>query len=380
MHGVPGLAGQDLGAATRCCWAATSTTRRSRRRPSAFNPVTRRPPRCAAAACPTARATAAGASSCRTSSTAMPGPAAARGQPALERRRVRGAGLRQPAGERPAAVARRLRGLLEPDVPRRAPSSSPAELEPLGQREPRLPRAAHHRPRHARPHRLGLRGRRRPRIAGLGATVGSTAGASAVSTGQPAEQLAPETSLNYEAGIRYPPRQLDTDLVGFVNDVDDNIQKQALILPPGAVGTPLGDQVVTRQAAGGAVFVPVSSSPVLVNANFDDARIWGIEHTLDVRASARLDRGHRLHVPPRRGRPDRTCRPTSRGARRPPDGWLRDPLGAGRGSASGSSPTSTRPRARTGSRAWTWRTGAPAPRAPAAASRASSTTARGPAA
>jgi outer membrane receptor protein involved in Fe transport len=78
---------------------------------------------------------------------------------------------------------------------------------------------------------------------------------------------------------------VDTSLVGFVNDIDGNIQKVALILPPGAVGVSLGDQVVTAQSPTGAVFVPASASPVLVNANFDDARIWGIEHTLEVRAS-----------------------------------------------------------------------------------------------
>jgi outer membrane receptor protein involved in Fe transport len=122
-------------------------------------------------------------------------------------------------------------------------------------------------------------------LAGLGATVGSTAGPTAVSTGQPAGALDPERSLSYEAAIRFHRSRVDTDLVGFVNDIKGNIQKQALILPPGAVGLVLGDQIIDRQTAGGAVFVPLSSSPVLINANFDDARIWGIEHTLNVRAS-----------------------------------------------------------------------------------------------
>ena len=58
-----------------------------------------------------------------------------------------------------------------------------------------------------------------------------------------------------------------------------NIQKQALILPQGAVGTVIGGQTITAQTANGAVFVPASTVPVLVRANFDEARIWGIEHT-----------------------------------------------------------------------------------------------------
>jgi hemoglobin/transferrin/lactoferrin receptor protein len=120
-------------------------------------------------------------------------------------------------------------------------------------------------------------------IAGIGATVGSTAASTAVSTGQPAEALGPERSLSYEAAVRFHRSRVDTDLVAFVNDIRGNIQKQALILPAGAVGLALGDQIIDRQTADGAVFVPLSSGPVLINANFDDARIWGIEHTLNVR-------------------------------------------------------------------------------------------------
>ena len=63
----------------------------------------------------------------------------------------------------------------------------------------------------------------------------------------------------------------------FVNRITDNIQKQALILPPGAVGTSLGGQTITAQTVNGAVFVALSPAPVLVRANFDQARVWGVE-------------------------------------------------------------------------------------------------------
>ena len=118
-----------------------------------------------------------------------------------------------------------------------------------------------------------------PDVAGLGGFVGTTADASAVSTGRAVEQLQPETSLQYEAGVGYRHRVWRTDLTFFVNNVHANIQKQALILPPGAVGTVIGGQTITSQTANGAVFVPASTVPVLVRANFDEARIWGIEHT-----------------------------------------------------------------------------------------------------
>jgi outer membrane receptor protein involved in Fe transport len=127
-----------------------------------------------------------------------------------------------------------------------------------------------------------------PDVAGLGGFVGTTADASAVSTGRPVEQLEPETSLQYEASVGYRHRVWRTDLTFFVNNVHANIQKQALILPAGAVGTVIGGQVITSQTANGAVFVPASTVPVLVRANFDEARIWGIEHSAQARIRPNL--------------------------------------------------------------------------------------------
>jgi hemoglobin/transferrin/lactoferrin receptor protein len=120
-------------------------------------------------------------------------------------------------------------------------------------------------------------------VAGMGATVGTTAGANAVSSGITVDQVAPETSLSYEAGVHYRSRRFSTELFAFVNDVYANIASQALILPQGAVGKPLGDQVITSQNANGVVYVPASSSPVLVRTNYGDARIYGFEHNLQWR-------------------------------------------------------------------------------------------------
>jgi hemoglobin/transferrin/lactoferrin receptor protein len=122
-----------------------------------------------------------------------------------------------------------------------------------------------------------------PDVAGLAGTVGSTADGSAVSTGRPVEQVGPETSMQYEGSVRYRRRHFRSDLTVFVNDVHDNIQKQALILPQGAVGILLGGSPITSQNANGAVFVAATTVPVLVRANFDDARIWGIEHGAELR-------------------------------------------------------------------------------------------------
>lgn len=122
-----------------------------------------------------------------------------------------------------------------------------------------------------------------PDVAGLGASVGSTADAAAVSTGLAVEQVGPETSLQYEGSVRYRRGTWRAELSVFVNNIHDNIQKQALILPGGAVGRTLGGQPITSQTAAGAVFVPATTVPVLVRANFEDARLWGIEQSADAR-------------------------------------------------------------------------------------------------
>ena len=121
-----------------------------------------------------------------------------------------------------------------------------------------------------------------PDVAGLGGTVGTTADASAVSTGDPVRQLDPETSLSYEAGFHLHRGRFETELRASLTNVDDNIAKQTLILPPGAVGLTLGDETITSQTAGGAVFVAASTNPVLVRANFDRAQVVGFEWSMSV--------------------------------------------------------------------------------------------------
>jgi len=53
------------------------------------------------------------------------------------------------------------------------------------------------------------------------------------------------------------------------------------------VGTSLGGQTITSQNANGAVFVAAATTPVLVRANFDDARVWGFEYRGDLRFNDR---------------------------------------------------------------------------------------------
>ena len=159
-------------------------------------------------------------------------------------------------------------------------------------------------------------------VASRGATIGTTANSMAVSTGRPVEQTKSETSQNYEAGVRFHNRRVDTDFAFFVNDISDNIAKQALILPQGAVGQLLGTDPITAQGPTGIVFVAATSNPVLVRANFDDVRIWGIEHSFDAKINP--DWSVSTVFTYVRARDKRTGLPPNiEGGTPAPDGWLK---------------------------------------------------------
>jgi outer membrane receptor protein involved in Fe transport len=122
-------------------------------------------------------------------------------------------------------------------------------------------------------------------LAGRNATIGDRADDQAVSTGQSVEKLRPEVADNLDLGARLRTSRLEADLSGFWLRLDNSIVSQTLILPPGAVGQPLGEQIISRQLASGAVFVPLSASPVLIRANFSGARMRGWEHRLRLHLS-----------------------------------------------------------------------------------------------
>jgi outer membrane receptor protein involved in Fe transport len=159
-------------------------------------------------------------------------------------------------------------------------------------------------------------------VAGLGATIGSTADSFSVSTGRPVEQTKSETSQNYEVGVRYRNRHVDTDFAFFINDIYDNITKQALILPQGAVGLRLGSDVITAQNANGAVFVAATTNPVLIRANFADARIYGFEHTFDWQINSDWSVGTIFTYLHARDK-ETDLPPNIEGGTPAPDGWLR---------------------------------------------------------
>lgn len=119
-------------------------------------------------------------------------------------------------------------------------------------------------------------------VVGLGATVGTTADRFAISSGVAVTPLGSEVSNNYDVSLRYNNKRFEGSVTGFFVDYGDTIVRQTLILPPITPGFQLGGQPVT-QISTGAVFVPISTSPVLVQANFSDTRIKGAEANFEYR-------------------------------------------------------------------------------------------------
>jgi hemoglobin/transferrin/lactoferrin receptor protein len=120
----------------------------------------------------------------------------------------------------------------------------------------------------------------------LGGLIGTTAGTDAVSTGIPVTRLRPETSDGFDLSLRYTSKRLAAELIGFTIKLNDVYFDQALILPPGALGTLLGSEPITAQNSNGWVSVGVPpAGPVLVRVNYDAARINGLEFNSQARLS-----------------------------------------------------------------------------------------------
>jgi hemoglobin/transferrin/lactoferrin receptor protein len=120
-------------------------------------------------------------------------------------------------------------------------------------------------------------------LAGRGASVGDRADDRAVSSGRSVAPVRPESSDNFEAGFTLKGARWRAELNGFWINLGDTIVSQTLILPLGAVGQPLGDQIIERQLATGAVYVPAATNPVLVRSNLGGAHAYGLEHQFEAR-------------------------------------------------------------------------------------------------
>jgi len=118
-------------------------------------------------------------------------------------------------------------------------------------------------------------------VANLNATIGTTADSTAVSTGVSVLPLKSEISNNFEGSLRFRNRRFEANLTGFLIDYKDAIVRQTLILPQGAVGLSLGGNTIISQNANGAVFVALSTTPVLIQTNLNSSRLNGVEFSTD---------------------------------------------------------------------------------------------------
>ncbi|HET6671229.1 MAG TPA: TonB-dependent receptor [Pyrinomonadaceae bacterium] len=123
-----------------------------------------------------------------------------------------------------------------------------------------------------------------------GGFIGTTAGGDAVTTGIPAAPLGPEISDSFDLTLRYKSSRFSAEITGFTNKLNDVYFDQALILPPGAVGTFLGSEpIIFQDATRGWISVGVApTTPVLVRVNYDDARFNGVEANAEALLSKQL--------------------------------------------------------------------------------------------
>jgi outer membrane receptor protein involved in Fe transport len=112
---------------------------------------------------------------------------------------------------------------------------------------------------------------------GIGAIVGNSASASAISTGEAWLPLMPETVWSYEGGVRFFDRETRIEATGFLSNFGNNINRRTLIVPGNVVGQNIGGQTIVAQDSEGRIYVAGESDPVVSRVNASMLRVWGLE-------------------------------------------------------------------------------------------------------
>ncbi len=129
-------------------------------------------------------------------------------------------------------------------------------------------------------------------ISGLGFEIspdeGVRVGASAARLGAldssfPIDRLDAEALQGYELGCRVSGQRVSATASAFYSGISQFIERRAVVMPAGAVGTVLGGQPIIRQGASGEVYTALSSTPVIVRANGGRIRLMGGETALTAR-------------------------------------------------------------------------------------------------
>lgn len=126
----------------------------------------------------------------------------------------------------------------------------------------------------------------------LGALVGTTGAANAVSTGDRVPQLRPEVVYQYDFGAKVRAGHVSGAVNVFDMELTDFIQRRSLVFDTDVVGTTISGFTVVRQDAAGLAFIAQDVRPIATRVNIDRARILGF----DLEGDVRLGRGWSAHA------------------------------------------------------------------------------------
>jgi outer membrane receptor protein involved in Fe transport len=123
--------------------------------------------------------------------------------------------------------------------------------------------------------------------AALGAVIGSTGAADAVSTGRSATALRPEIVYQYEAGLKTRLGRFSGAVGVFDMEMFDFIQRRALVFDSNVVGVSISGFDIVRQDASGLAYIAQDVRPVATRVNVDRGRIVGFDAEGEFRLSTR---------------------------------------------------------------------------------------------
>jgi hemoglobin/transferrin/lactoferrin receptor protein len=115
------------------------------------------------------------------------------------------------------------------------------------------------------------------RAVSMGALVGSTAAANAVSTGTRVAALRSEVAYQYEVGLKARTGRVSGAVNGFDVELFDFIQRRALVFDASEVGTTISGFEIVRQDAAGLGYIAQDVRPIVTRVNVDRARVRGFD-------------------------------------------------------------------------------------------------------
>jgi outer membrane receptor protein involved in Fe transport len=113
-------------------------------------------------------------------------------------------------------------------------------------------------------------------------------GATTAANAPAVSALDPEVLWNYEVGVRVRRDGFSASVGAFRSDLANLVERNVILLAPGAVGTSIAGEPIVRQDALGAVYTALASSPVFVRTNAGPVRLQGAEAMATARITDHL--------------------------------------------------------------------------------------------